>query len=91
MKNILFAAAVGLCLATFGAAQAADTPEARQTQCNKEAGAKKGDEREAFMKTCLGAKKETPIQAKMKKCSAEAKDRTGEDRAKFLGNCLKKG
>ena len=42
------------------AADAAKAPSAQQnkmTECNKEAGDKKGDDRKAFMKTCLSAKK----------------------------------
>lgn len=90
-KNMLFAAAMGLCL-TVGAAQAADTgakEQARTVECNKKAGDKKGDERAAFMKSCLQAPAETPVQAKMKKCRADAKDRKGDDRVKFLAECLK--
>lgn len=93
-KNMLFAAAIGLCL-TVGAVQAADTgatEQARTAECNKKAGDKKGDERAAFMKNCLkapAAPAETPVQAKMKKCSADAKDRKGDDRVKFLAECLK--
>lgn len=59
--------------------------------CNKEAADKKGDERKAFMKTCLSAKRETPQQAKMKTCNVDAKDMKGGERKKFMSECLKKG
>jgi hypothetical protein len=62
----------------------------KMTACNKEAGDKKGDERKAFMKECLSAKKVTPQQAKMKTCNAEAKDMKGDARKKFMSDCLKK-
>jgi hypothetical protein len=87
---------VALSLAAFAlSAQAADEkkPSAQQskmTTCNKEAGDKKGDERKAFMKTCLSAKKETQ-QDKMKSCNKEAgeKKMAGDERKKFMSTCLK--
>jgi len=75
---------------TFGV-QAQTAQQSKMTSCNKEAGDKKGDERKAFMKACLSAKKETPQQAKMKSCNAEAKDMKGDERKKFMSQCLKKG
>jgi len=91
MKQVLFAALVGLSLA-FGAAQAAETKQqTKMATCNKEAGDKKGDERKAFMKDCLSAKKETPQQVKMKACNAEAKGKKGDERKAFMSECLKKG
>lgn len=58
-KLLSLAAAVTLAF-SFGAAQAQDKPATAQQNkmatCNKEAGDKKGDERKAFMKTCLSAK-----------------------------------
>ncbi len=62
--------------------------------CNAEAGDKKGDERKAFMKECLSAKKaEAPSakktqQEKMKSCNAEAKGKTGDERKAFMKQCL---
>jgi hypothetical protein len=71
-------------------AQAQTAQQSKMTTCNKEAGDKKGDERKAFMKTCLSAKKETPQQMKMKTCNADAKDMKGDARKKFMSDCLKK-
>jgi hypothetical protein len=62
--------------------------QSKMTTCNAEAGDKKGDERKAFMKTCLSAKKQTPQQAKMTKCNAEAKGKTGDERKTFMKTCL---
>jgi hypothetical protein len=67
-KLLSLAAPITLAL-SFGAAQAQDKPATAQQNkmatCNKDAGDKKGDERKAFMKSCLSAKKETQ-QSKMK-------------------------
>jgi uncharacterized protein HemX len=88
MKKILIALALGILLGA--GAQAQTTQQSKMTACNKEAGDKKGDERKAFMKECLSAKKVTPQQAKMKTCNAEAKDMKGDARKKFMSECLKK-
>ena len=73
--------------------------------CNKEASAKalKGDERKAFMKTCLSGKTSTTPatataatkvtqQDKMKACNKDAKEKAlkGDERKKFMSECLKK-
>jgi hypothetical protein len=67
-------------------------PMAQQTkmgECNKEAGDKKGDERKAFMKTCLSAKKQSQ-QDKMKSCNKDAADKKGDARKAFMKECLSK-
>ena len=72
--------------------------------CNAEADAKglsgegKGDDRKAFMKTCLSAKPAKPNkrdsstsqQNKMKNCNVEAtaKSLTGDERKAFMKTCL---
>jgi hypothetical protein len=92
MKTLITAAAIAL--AGFAlTAQAAEEkrPTAQQSkmgECNKEAGDKKGDERKAFMKTCLSAKKVSQ-QDKMKKCNADAAGKKGDERKKFMSECLK--
>ena len=57
--------------------------------CNAEAKDKKGDERKAFMKECLSAKKETTQQSKMTTCNKEAAGKKGDERKKFMSECLK--
>ncbi|MBL0422496.1 hypothetical protein JI739_19265 [Ramlibacter sp. AW1] len=89
MKKLLIGLSVALAF-TFGA-QAQTAQQTKMATCNKEAGDKKGDERKAFMKECLSAKKETPQQAKMKSCNVEAKGMKGDERKKFMSECLKKG
>jgi hypothetical protein len=59
----------------------------RMTECNKQASSKgmKGDERKAFMSSCL---KDKP-QDRMAKCNKEAKGMKGDERKKFMSECLK--
>ena len=69
-----------------------EAPTMQQTKmgmCNKDAGEKKGDERKAFMKSCLSAKKETQ-QGKMKSCNATATGKKGDERKAFMKECLSK-
>ena len=80
MKKFLCAVSLGACsLVALAQPAAAPVPEKMATPqqskmavCNKDAGETKGDERKAFMKTCLSAAKETQ-QGKMKTCNADAK------------------
>jgi hypothetical protein len=60
MKTLVLIASIGLGSA-MGAAHAAETKQqqTKMAECNKEASGKKGDERKAFMKSCLSAKKES--------------------------------
>lgn len=67
----------------------------KMATCNKDAEGKKGDERKAFMKSCLSAKAEpvadpkTAQQNKMKTCNAEATGKKGDERKAFMSECLK--
>ncbi len=87
MRSFLVAlATVSLVASAYSAAPAADdkklTPQQEKMKsCNAEAGDKKGDERKAFMSSCLKAgAPAAPMtqQDKMKKCNAE-----------FMSECLK--
>jgi psiF repeat len=78
----------------------ADTPQqSKMTTCNAQAGTQKlaGDDRKAFMKTCLSAASSAPAaktltaqQQKMKSCNADAKTKAlkGADRKAFMKTCL---
>ena len=89
---------MGLLLCTQGFA--ATARQNKMTTCNAEATTKtlKGDDRKAFMKTCLSApaanaaKTLTPQQQKMKDCNASAKTQAlaGDARKTFMSTCLKK-
>jgi hypothetical protein len=70
------------------------------TTCNADAKTKglSGDDRKAFMKTCLsaggGSTDAKPLnsqQAKMKSCNADAKTKglSGDARKTFMSSCLK--
>jgi hypothetical protein len=94
IRSLALAAATCLAFAAHAAGEKASDPKAPTAQqskmatCNKEAADKKGDERKAFMKTCLSAKPETQ-QAKMKRCNVEAKGKAGDERKAFMSDCLK--
>lgn len=75
------------------AAFAADkmSQQDKMKQCNADAAGKKGDDRKAFMRTCLSAKAEAPMtqQDKMKKCNVDAAGKKGDERKAFMSTCLK--
>jgi hypothetical protein len=101
MKKLFAAIAVlSLCSTTFAAPEAA-APAAQTGQqskmvtCNADATGKKGDERKAFMKTCLSAapaaapaKPISAQQEKMKSCNATATGKKGDERKAFMKTCL---
>jgi hypothetical protein len=63
------------------------------TDCNKQAGDKKGDDRKAFMKSCLSAAPaaaSAPMtqQQKMTACNQQASDKKGDERKTFMKSCL---
>jgi hypothetical protein len=93
MKQLMTVFALAFAAASMSV-HAADEkkPTAQQnkmTACNKEAGEKglAGDERKAFMKTCLSAKMSQ--QDKMKACNKEATGKKGDERKAFMSECLK--
>ena len=87
-----------LCLIGFaGQASAANSQQQKMTACNADASAKnlKGDDRKAFMKSCLSAAPATATsknsqQEKMKACNADAKSKAlaGDARKQFMKTCL---
>jgi len=100
MRAVLaMAVAVSLVAGARSVAGAADEKKANPQQerikaCNAQAGDKKGDERKAFMSTCLkGGGDAAPMtqQEKMKKCNADANAKAlkGDDRKAFMSTCLK--
>lgn len=99
MARIPLAAAFAAILSFGSTAWAQDKPTAQQERmksCNAQASKKelKGDERKAFMSSCLSAKKDgkqlTAQQQKMKSCNAQAskKDLKGDERKQFMSKCL---
>jgi len=76
----------------FSAEPATLTPQQqRMKDCNAQAGDKKGDDRKAFMSSCLKGEPAKPMtqQEKMKVCNTQAGDKKGDDRKAFMSNCLK--
>ncbi|MBF5002627.1 PsiF family protein [Diaphorobacter caeni] len=99
MKKLLPAlASVGFVLsfatiATPVVAKEATPQQQKMATCNADAGSKelKGDERKAFMKSCLSNKPaKTTQQDKMKTCNADAgtKNLKGDERKAFMKDCL---
>ncbi len=106
MRRSTWLVAVGAALAVAAAqgvvAQGAheNSQQAKMTTCNADAKSKglKGDERKAFMKSCLsekGAAAAPPTtlnsqQEKMKSCNADAKTKglKGTERKAFMKSCL---
>jgi hypothetical protein len=70
---------------------AANSQQTKMADCNKQAADKKGDDRKAFMKSCLSAAPAAaPMsqQDKMKMCNTQAADKKGDDRKAFMKTCL---
>ena len=74
-----------------GASAPMGKQQSKMGECNKDAADKKGDERKAFMKECLSAKKMSQ-QEKKKSCNADpkAKAAKGDERKAFMKECLSK-
>lgn len=100
MRIVKSAAAVLLlALGMSVATHAENSQQEKMKTCNAQAGEKKmaGDDRKAFMKSCLSAgssaptaKALTPQQQKMKTCNADAKTKAlkGDERKAFMKSCL---
>jgi hypothetical protein len=87
MAALSLACSLGLAHAAAGKPTAQNT---KMTTCNRDAGNKKGDERKAFLKECLSAKKTVTQQEKMKICNHDAGGKKGDERKAFLKECLRK-
>lgn len=95
MHKTMIAAAialVGLSMSAYATThkEAPTMQQSKMATCNKEAAGKKGDERRAFMKECLSAKKVSQ-QDRMKQCNTGAEGKAGDERKKFMSECLKSG
>ena len=95
LHAIVAACALALAGPTFAAdtktADTAKTPNSQQEKmkaCNEQAGDKKGDERKAFMKTCLSAKP-AKAESKMAMCNKKTAGLAKEERAKAQSECMK--
>ena len=89
MKRLLALAMIGVFAAVATPAFAENAQQERMKTCNAKAGDKKGDDRKAFMKTCLSAEKKT-YDNKMGACNTQSKGMKGDERKKFMSECMKK-
>jgi hypothetical protein len=92
MNKLIAVLALGLSL-SLGAAHAADDKAATPQQnkmgtCNKEAGDKKGDERKAFMKSCLSAKPAAAAASPACEKSAADKKLAGAAKGSHMKKCM---
>ncbi|TMG89158.1 MAG: phosphate starvation-inducible protein PsiF [Betaproteobacteria bacterium] len=62
--------------------------QTKMKDCNDQAGDKKGDDRKAFMKTCLSAKP-AKKESKMAMCNKKTAGMKGDERAKAQSECMK--
>jgi hypothetical protein len=100
MRRSTYLVALGAALLLTAGQSALATENSQQekmSSCNADATAKglKGDDRKAFMKTCLSnqpatTSKSNSQQEKMKSCNtdATAKGLKGDDRQAFMKTCL---
>ncbi|WP_017463619.1 PsiF family protein [Dyella ginsengisoli] len=93
--SLTVAGALVLSTPVVAAAKPMTAQQQRMTDCNKQAAGKKGDERKAFMKSCLKGGAAAPgkmtQQEKMKKCNVDASKQglKGDARKSFMSTCLK--
>jgi psiF repeat len=92
MNKLIALLALGLSL-SLGAAHAADDKAATAQQskmgtCNKEAGEKKGDDRKAFMKSCLSAKPAAAAISPACEKSAADKKLAGAAKSSHMKKCM---
>jgi Ni/Co efflux regulator RcnB len=99
MKKLITAVLLSAAFAapSFAASHAAAAPMAdkkptaqqgKMATCNKDAGDKKGDERKAFMKTCLSAKPAAAAASPACEKSADEKKLAGAARKSHIKKCM---
>ena len=95
--KIQIAALGAIVLIAASPAFSENSQQSKMTSCNADASSKNltGDDRKAFMKTCLSAKPAAAAsgnsqQQKMKSCNADASSKglKGDDRKSFMKTCL---
>jgi len=101
MQKRMIAGLTGALLLLMAPAWSAqNSQQTKMTTCNADAKTKglTGDDRKAFMKTCLSADAPAPAsgnsqQQKMKTCNADAsaKGLKGDDRKAYMKTCLSAG
>ena len=89
MRKIIVLTALGMAIAATPALAQKNSQQEVMKSCNVSASGKKGDERKAFMKSCLSDGRKAQ-QEKMKTCNADAGKQglKGDERKKFMSSCL---
>ena len=94
---VALGAALAIMVTQAPLAQAENSQQSKMSTCNADASSKNlsGDDRKAYMKTCLSATPAAPAktnsqQEKMKSCNADAttKGLKGDDRKSYMKTCL---
>ena len=71
-------------------AKTTNSQNTKMTECNAKAGDKKGDERKAFMSSCLSSKPAKTTQSeKMSACNKKTAGLKGDERNKAQSECMK--
>jgi len=89
MKNLLAGMMVGAFAIVATPVFAADNPQQiKMKDCNIKAADKKGNDRKAFMKTCLSAK---PIKAesRISMCNKRTAGMKGDERSRAQSDCMR--
>jgi psiF repeat-containing protein len=88
MKKLLTLSLLSLFVSggAYAAADATTPQQDKMKACNARAGDMKGDERKAYMKTCLSAKKP---ESKMAMCNKKTAGLKGDERSKAQSECMK--
>ena len=92
MKKLMMLMAAGAFLAAAPAFAADNAQQSKMTACNASAGDKKGDERKAYMSTCLSAKPAAAPakpESKMAMCNKKTAGLDKDARAKAQSECMK--
>ena len=66
-----------------------DRQQTRVAACSSAAKSMKGEQRRAFIRSCLSIDGKPPAQAKITICNVEAKGLKGDERKTYMSNCLK--
>jgi hypothetical protein len=84
----LFACGTALAADAKGADTKMTPQQEKMKTCNADAAGKTGDERKAFMKTCLSAKP-AKKESKLAMCNKKTAGMKKEERAKAQSECMK--
>ncbi len=89
MRNAI-AAVITTLAVSFALPCLASSQTDKMSDCNKQAAGKKGDERKAFMSSCLSNAPAKPMtqQERMTDCNKQATGKKGDERKTFMSSCL---